>query len=73
MPKSNLSVYIPRNDNEAYEELKTKQLPIELKEQLQIIDSYPELIEKLNQSFKEFLTKIHWQILFVCPNYNYLK
>ncbi|AUH73404.1 M48 family metallopeptidase [Legionella sainthelensi] len=50
MPKSNLSVYIPRNDNEAYEELKTKQLPIELKEQLQIIDSYPELIEKKIES-----------------------
>ncbi|KTD55265.1 heat shock protein HtpX [Legionella sainthelensi] len=46
MSKSNLSVYVPRNDNEIYEELKTKLLPIELKEQLQIVDSYPELIEK---------------------------
>lgn len=51
-------VYKPRLDREVFEELKNKGLPIELKEQLQIIDSCPTGIQqKIDAIIKRIFAK----------------
>ena len=50
MPSPTNLVYTPRSDKEVLEELKIQGLPIELKEQLHIVDSFPETIRNKIES-----------------------
>lgn len=58
MPRFSQVVYIPRSDDVVLQELKDKELPVELKEQLQLVDSYPPNIkEKITEIINRLFRK----------------